>query len=494
MITTVEYDCSDKLTKVSVKDIDIEEENKIEILSCSSSETPESLENGFILYHCRWLVLASYCLLSLSAGSSWLCFPAVSNIMRKYYDIGILSVNLLSIIFGIAIVVVSLPFAVFLEKYGLSLTLKLAASLNAIGAVIRYFGANSETGYWFLLVGNFFTSLSVAGFLFLPGKIASTWFGEHEIGTATAVCVAFDALGTGLGFIHATSIIKNSDNMNEIQEDVQFFLLTQLIPATMVLFFVSIFAKKQPKTAPSFLEMKQKEYIEEYKSLIKSLRNNKDEDSVTTIPIQFQYLNLRIAIYKLFKNFNFHLIVHMQGITAAIEGIYELLLNEMLIDKFPGYEKNIGIIGFVAVMLGFATNIVVGMVVDKTGSCKRISLIIFLITSFCCIILSVLMEYFDNFIALSIVFCILMSTCTSYYTIAFTHSSQVTFPISPTATGVMLVLTSQVYDTIVSFTITEILDHFGAFGVNCTAIVIATVAVVLSLIVQNKIVKIPTKV
>ena len=463
-------------------------ENESKTDSNRSSVSLAELDNHvYELAKRRWLILGAYCLLTLSAGSSWLCFPAVSNIMQRYYKINVLSVNMLSIIFGIAIILASLPFAAILEKYGLSFTLKLSGLLNLIGAGVRYFGSNPKTGYWNLLIGNLFTALSVAGFLFLPGKVAVAWFGISEIGKATAICIAFDALGSGAGFLHATMMIENHENIELIEKNIHSFLISQSVPAIAVFLYTLFIVKNNPKTPPNIIEQQQEQEKEECRNLIKGKKYGSDNENDRKSLNQFQYLDLKTAILKLFKNKQFHLIVHVQGITATIEGIYEMLLNELLIKLYPGYEKSIGMIGFIAVILGFGTNILVGLIIDKTSASRMVSVLVFLMTTLCCVIWTLLLEYIDSFFALAIVFCLLMSICTAYYTIAFAHSAQVTAPISPAATGVMLVLTSQIYDTIGSFAVTEILEYFGSFGVNCTAILICSIAVILSFMIKDKV-------
>lgn len=476
------------LSNVVIKTLPVNENERETDSDRSSVSLAELDSHVYELAKRRWLILGAYCLLTLSAGSSWLCFPAVSNIMQRYYKISILSVNMLSIIFGIAIILASLPFAAILEKYGLSFTLKLSGLLNLIGAGVRYFGSNPETGYWNLLIGNLFTALSVAGFLFLPGKIAVAWFGISEIGKATSICIAFDALGSGLGFLHATMMIGNHDNIELIEKDIHSFLIAQSVPAVAVFLCTLLFVKNNPKTPPNIMELQQEQEKEEYHSLIKGRKNSSDNENDRKPSLnQFQYLDLKTAIWKLLRNRQFHLIVHMQGITATIEGIYEMLLNELLIKLYPGYEKNIGMIGFIAVILGFGTNILVGLIIDKTSASRMVSILVFLMTTLCCVIWTLLLEYIHNFFALAIIFCLLMSICTAYYTIAFAHSAQVTAPISPAATGVMLVLTSQIYDTLGSFAITEILEYFGSFGVNCTAIIICSFAIILAFMIKDKV-------
>ncbi|MEO0686537.1 MAG: hypothetical protein AAFY76_16235, partial [Cyanobacteria bacterium J06649_11] len=117
------------------------------------------------------------------------------------------------------------------DKYGLSVVMKTSALLNLIGAIVKFFGDNPDYGYWFLFIGNTFHALSVAGYLFLPGDIATTWFGDGEHGKATSVCVAFDALGTGLGFLVASSLITNDPEPMIVGKSIRSFLLAQMIPS-----------------------------------------------------------------------------------------------------------------------------------------------------------------------------------------------------------------------------------------------------------------------
>jgi len=448
----------------------------------------------FRLYTRRWFVLASYCLLSVSCGSNWLCFPAISNILRAYYDVSILQISMLSIVFGISLVIFSIPFAALLDKYGLAFVMKLSAFFNLAGAVIKYHGDGAVNGYWFLLCGNVFHALSATGFLFLPGDIASTWFGKHEAGKATSFCIAFDSLGTGLGFLLATTIIeKHEDEPALVRDEIQFFLLSQLIPAIFVFALVFVFVKRRPPTPPNIIELtlRREDIVRKHHILQYSIRKlviTQDVNQINAPPARQKQRLLLASLYKLLGNYDFQLIFHMQGIVASIEGLYELLLNEMLVDVFPGMERAIGILGFVAVMLGFTTNILVGTLLDHTGHYRKVSFAIFLSTSVLSTAWFIVMEYYHHFAAVSVVLSLLLSISTAYYTIAFAHSARVVGSIttSTSSIGVMLVLTSQVYDTIVSFAGTEVLEVFGTRAVNGMVIVLCLIATVMSLFVREK--------
>ena len=487
--------------------------NSVSLLSPDIDDYPVLYpEKSFILYKWRWVNLICYCLLTLSAGSSWLCFPAVSNVIRKYYNIGIMQVNLLAIVFGFAIVILSVPFGFLLDKYGLAVVLRVASFLNAVGATVRYFGAEQTNGYMFLLLGNIFTAISVSGFLFLPGKIAASWFGQHEMGKTIAICIGFDALGTGLGFLHATRMITSSDYSSDVESNIEKFLLSQLVPAGLVFIFVLVFVRKQPRTPPNIMEheylnqLNRYKYIKKQKRLCKCIIEQGSEtdshsksfsesfDDLSLSEYSDSVITLKSSIVELLRNFDFHLIIHMQGIAASVEGIFQMLLNEMLTGLYPGKEKGIGVVGFTSIFLGFVSNIAVGLIVDRTGSCKKVTFVIFLLTLLSSIAWYLLMEFIHCFVAKSVMFCILISVLSCYHTIAFTHSAQLSIPLSPSAIGVMLVLTSQIYDTISMLVATEILAHFGTEGVNLFGVVLCFVGVFLSLLIKKKKVKVGTAV
>ena len=484
------------------KDFSLDSTTEIKSFDTTDDNISSSaIDIEFQLHPRRWLVLASYCLLSLVCGSNWLCFPAVSNILRQYYSVGILSINMLTIVFGISIVIFSIPFAILLDKYGLSVVMKTSALFNLIGATVKYFGDNPEYGYWFLLIGNTFHALSVAGFLFLPGDIATTWFGDGEHGKATSLCVAFDALGTGLGFLVASSIITNDPDTVIVGKSIRSFLLVQMIPSIFVFAFVVMFVRRRPTQPPNL-----KELMVRHDQLLRhhnNLQCTLDHTSTTTVCKESSsiichhrrhtgtqkidhYRVLMRSLKSLLTNKDFQLIFHMQGIVASIEGLFEILLNEMLVDVYPGHEHSIGILGFVSVICGFLTNIIVGTLLDKTGRYRFLSFIIFISSTILASCWFITFEYFHNFVVISIIQSLLMSTITSYYTLAFAHSERVAGKVSPSAVGVLLVLTSQVYDTVSSFVGTEILACLGSQYVNGLVVVMCAIATVATIIVGNK--------
>ena len=111
---------------------------------------------------------------------------------------------------------------------------------------------------------------------------------------------------------------------------------------------------------------------------------------------------------------------------------------------------------------------------------------IFGLTAIFCIIWTILLEIFHNFIATAVIFCCLMFFCTAYYTIAFAHAFDATYPLSTGLTGVMLIVTSQIYNSAFMFAVTEILNYLGVLAVNITALVLVSIAVILGLFLKKR--------
>lgn len=102
----------------------------------------------------RWIVLASYCLLTISNLESWYAFSSISNIVQKYYEINLIQVNLLAMVFSITSILLMFPSYRLLEKNGLKQIMVMAGFFNAIGCCIRYTGYwVPNFGYHFLLIG-----------------------------------------------------------------------------------------------------------------------------------------------------------------------------------------------------------------------------------------------------------------------------------------------------------------------------------------------------
>lgn len=434
--------------------------------------------NTYKLYKRRWLVLAGYCILSLAVAPTSTCFTAVSNILQYYYDVPPISIHMSLMVFVISCLVFTLPASFILHKYGLAVTLRMAAILNLVGCVIRYFAHLESYGVYLLLTGNSFSALSLASYMFLTPKIAANWFGEHEKGTAIGIAMGFDMIAVALGFIHSTYLI-NIKEKTHIENGMKLVVLHQLIAGVIATVVTFTFVRSRPKTVPSLAE----ERLLSSNSSISTVDDNSANQTklIVTKRRSWKQTNEKTfweSIKGLFTHKAFLVITHITSVTATVEITYEMILNDALTNIFPGKEKQIGLVGFIAVILGFFSNIVSGVVIDKTKAYKAVTCVTFLLTAIFIATWMVLIEFYHSFFAISAIYCSLLMTSTSYYAVSATHVAIVTYPTSAGTSNMLLFTIEAFYILLLSTSASFLLTHVSIFYVNLVALLLTLAAAV----------------
>ena len=178
------------------------------VLSPDAASTQSGL-TGYRTYRWRWVVLAIFMLNVGSNNALWITFAPIANVMRCYYGISNLLVNVLSVVSAVLTILLMVPGAWCLGRYGLRFTVVLASVGNALGAAIRVAGSGkpcvsfvefvcviiimvliSGSGYyWLLMVGQTVMSFNA---LMLPGSalLSEVWFPASQRATATALAAA----------------------------------------------------------------------------------------------------------------------------------------------------------------------------------------------------------------------------------------------------------------------------------------------------------------
>ncbi|XP_047126140.1 heme transporter FLVCR2 [Hydra vulgaris] len=467
------------ITIISNESLDARISTKCEIQLNYANDSSTAKGNNYMLYKRRWLVLLSYCTLTTAVTTTSTSFPAISNILEEFYQVKPFAIHMLLGMYAFLVVLFNLPSSYLLHKFELAFVMKMSGTLNLIGGVIRYF-SYSHNGYYFLLTGNFFSGLSLAALLFLTPKLAVNWFAKNEIGRVIGVCVGFDMFSAALGFLHSTNVVENTKNYNNTKAGIRSLVLHQLIMGCVAFFLTLICVKSFPVNPPSY-EAEQlrknkskkliKKQILECKLDKSSLKKNKNEDN------QHSFIE---SIKKLYKLRNFVLIVHIIAVSASLEYSFGAILNNVLIGLFPGKEKDIGLVGFTSIILGFIANVIVGVILDKTKNFKLATKVIFLLSICFLAMWTCFLELYHSFVAISISYCCFIMTSTSYYSVAYTHMVSETHPISPEISCMVLMVASTSYVIAVVFLSSLLLEHYSILHVNLAALIITVGAALLS--------------
>jgi MFS family permease len=139
---------------------------------------------GVRLYRYRWVVLGAFALLNAVVQANWITFAPVTDHAAAFYGVSDLRIGLLSMIFMVVFVVVSIPASYVIDTYGLRVGVGIGAALTAGFALTR--GIFGDAYGWVfasqvgLAVGQPFVMNAIT-------KVGARWFPLRERATAAAV-------------------------------------------------------------------------------------------------------------------------------------------------------------------------------------------------------------------------------------------------------------------------------------------------------------------
>ena len=317
--------------------------------------------------------------------------------------------------------------------------------------------------FFILFLGSIICAISTSAFLFLPSKLAAVWFGEKERAKATSIAISADSLGMALSYFLPTSIIKNRSSLKEIEKDIGNYLLGSAVESVIIFLFICISMKDRPSTPPSYSESKR-------------VNTNTETE-----------LHSGIYGYKLLlKNINFHTILNIHGVLFGIESVFLVALNEILIGKFPGYEHEIGVMASIGLIFSIPTSFLIGFLLDRTRAFKRITLATTGLCSLFTALLSIFFYLNTSFYVLFITYLAIVSTFSTYYTTAFDHCAELTYPISEAQSGVILLWVAQLYSLIFEQSASLILFHIGPNVLLFCVLGLYCLIFMLSFLVKNR--------
>ncbi|XP_065066476.1 uncharacterized MFS-type transporter C09D4.1-like [Rhopilema esculentum] len=453
------------------------------------------------LYRRRWTVLALFSLISMTNEVIWISLSSITSIVQEYYRVDAIAVNWLSMIYMLLYVLVVIS-SYILDKYGLRFTIIVGALLNAMGSCLRAIGANRD-GFPLAFLGNTSAALAQCFILFVPPRLAAVWFGDHERATASAIGVLMNMFGVALGFLMGGTMVPSSKNMDcDVKQGMHVLLLSQAIFCSILAFVSLVVIKNAPLTPPSrsqelVLRLKyqpcfndlntngenahlmetdrglpdsdekneeQKQAIKQQETLLDhdttnlKIDENKSENHCTTythVPAFGE------SILILGKDKSFHLICQAYGFYFGLFAAYNTILNQMVISRYPGKEKEIGYMGFAAVNCGLFAIFFSGVWLDRTRRYKSLSVAIFTACAVTMVIFTLLLKYHDNFIILFISFCAFGFFSYPYMSAGLEHVAEVTYPVPEGTTSGILLLVGNIYGIILTYIVGAAIDNGG---------------------------------
>lgn len=205
---------------------------------------PEAREE-FRVYGYRWVVLAVYGLSTAVIQLMWTTFFSITTEAWRFYgyadaNAGEGAISLLSIIFMVGMIVLSIPVMAAFERYGFRKSVGFGVVLTAVCALVRGFWGDS---YAVVLASTVGFAIAQPFILNSPGLVAGKWFPENERATANSVGLLCSYVGMCVGLLLTPVLLEGGMGIKAI------LILYGIIAAVTAALFV-IFVKEKPPTPP----------------------------------------------------------------------------------------------------------------------------------------------------------------------------------------------------------------------------------------------------
>ncbi len=147
-------------------------------------------------YPYRWIILGIFMLIMAVQQLLWITFASITMESAAFYRVSDLGIGLLSMVFMIVYIVVSIPASWMIDTYGFRTAVGLGAALTGIFGLLRgLFAGNYNTVLFFQIM------IAVGQPLILNAvtKVAARWFPLQERATAAGLSWLAGYLGLIIG-------------------------------------------------------------------------------------------------------------------------------------------------------------------------------------------------------------------------------------------------------------------------------------------------------
>ena len=209
---------------------------------------------GYRVYGYRWLVLALYGLATVVIQLMWTTFFSITTEAWQFYGFadaqtGENAISMLSVIFMVGMIVLSVPTMAIFEKAGFKKSVGFGVVLTGVCAMARGIWADSFSAVLAATVG---FAVAQPFILNAPGLVAGKWFPEDERATANSIGMLCNYVGMCVGLLLTPLLLQAGQSVRGV------LLIYGVIGAVTAVLFVG-FAKEQPPTPPCAPELARRE-------------------------------------------------------------------------------------------------------------------------------------------------------------------------------------------------------------------------------------------
>ena len=385
------------------------------------------------VYGYRWVVLLVFMFAMAMNQMLWITFAPITSSSVKYFNVPELNIGLLSMVFMIVYIIVSIPASWLIDTYGIRMAVGLGAGLTGVFGLMRGLVAPN---YYLVLIAQIGIAVGQPFMLNAITKVSARWFPLKERATAAGLASLALYLGIVLGLTLTPFLILKTG----IGAMLIFYGILAI--SSSIVFFV--FIKERPPTAPCPPDQEARSLV--FEGLGKAIRN-------------FNFLMLLAVIFIGLGIFN--------AVTTWVEDIV----------RPRGFSiTQAGTIGGLMVAAGIIGALIIPLLSDKYR--KRVPFIALAIVG--AILGLIGITFAQTYFLLLLSAFILGFFLLSAGPIAFQYGAEITYPAPEGTTNGLLLMSGQVSGILFIFG----MDAFREAGTNSMApsLMVFIILLVLSLL------------
>ncbi len=153
-------------------------------------------QSSFKVYSYRWIVLLVYMFAVAVNQLLWITFAPITSDAARYFGVSDLSIGLLSLVFMVVYIVVSIPASWAIDTYGIRVAVGIGAVLTGVFGLLRGLVASN---YTWVLLAQIGIAVGQPFILNATTTVAACWFPMQERATAAGLGSLAMYLGILLG-------------------------------------------------------------------------------------------------------------------------------------------------------------------------------------------------------------------------------------------------------------------------------------------------------
>ncbi len=207
-------------------------------------------QTDFKIYGYRWVVLLAFMFAVATNQMLWITFAPITGNAATYFGVSDLSIGLLSMIFMIVYIIVSIPASWVIDTYGIRIAVGIGVTLTGVFGLLRGFAAPN---YTWVLVAQIGIAIGQPFILNAVTTVAARWFPILERATAAGL----GSLAMYLGIVVALALTPYLTLEYQISGMLLIYGIVSVI--SIVVFFA--FVKDRPPTPPCLPDQEERSLV-----------------------------------------------------------------------------------------------------------------------------------------------------------------------------------------------------------------------------------------